>query len=154
MVKRAIYHCSRMISAQYGTEFIHSEYQKIKKVYSIFVCMMTPKNRQNSITRYRLVEENLIGNVKEPVRNYDLMSAVMLCLGGAEGKDYDGVLKLLDVLLSSETEIAEKRQVLQDDFGIPMTETLEAEVQAMCNLSQGVEEKGRIRGRAEVVPKA
>ena len=30
-----------------------------------------------------------------------------------------------------------------------MTETLEAEVQAMCNLSQGVEEKGRIRGRAE-----
>ena len=32
MVKRAIYHCSRMISAQYGTEFIHSEYQNIKKV--------------------------------------------------------------------------------------------------------------------------
>lgn len=149
MVKRAIYHCSRMISAQYGTEFIHSEYQKIKKVYSIFVCMMTPKNRQNSITRYRLVEENLIGNVKEPVRNYDLMSAVMLCLGGAKGENYDGVLKLLDVLLSSEAGIAEKRQVLQDDFDIPMTETLEAEVQAMCNLSQGVEEKGRIRGRVE-----
>ena len=96
-----------------------------------------------------MVEENLIGNVKEPVRNYDLMSAVMLCLGGAKGENYDGVLKLLDVLLSSEAGIAEKRQVLQDDFDIPMTETLEAEVQAMCNLSQGVEEKGRIRGRAE-----
>ena len=149
MVKRAIYHCSRMISAQYGTEFIHSEYQKIKKVYSIFVCMMPPKKRQNSITRYRLVEENLIGNVKEPVRNYDLLSVVMLCLGGAESENYGGVLKLLDVLLSSETGIAEKRQVLQDDFDIPMTETLEAEVQAMCNLSQGVEEKGRIKGRAE-----
>ena len=149
MVKRAIYHCSRMISAQYGTEFIYSEYQKIKKVYSIFVCMTPPKKRQNSITRYRLVEENLIGNVKEPVRNYDLLSVVMLCLGGAEGENYDGVLKLLDVLLSSETGIAEKRQVLQDDFDIPMTETLEAEVQAMCNLSQGVEEKGRIKGRAE-----
>lgn len=149
MVKRGIYHCSRMISAQYGTEFIHSEYQKIKKVYSIFVCMTPPKKRQNSITRYRLVEENLIGNVKEPVRNYDLLSVVMLCLGGAEGENYDGVLKLLDVLLSSETGIAEKRQVLQHDFDIPMTETLEAEVQAMCNLSQGVEERGRIKGRAE-----
>lgn len=138
-----------MISAQYGTEFIHSEYQKIKKVYSIFVCMTPPKKRQNSITRYRLVEENLIGNVKEPVRNYDLLSVVMLCLGGAEGENYDGVLKLLDVLLSSETGIAEKRQVLQHDFDVPMTETLEAEVQAMCNLSQGVEEKGRIKGRTE-----
>ena len=95
------------------------------------------------------MEENLIGNVKEPVRNYDLMSAVMLCLGGAKGENYDGVLKLLDVLLSSEAGIAEKRQVLQDDFDIPMTETMEAEVQAMCNLSQGVEEKGRIRGRVE-----
>lgn len=149
MVKRAIYHCSRMISAQYGTEFIHSEYQKIKKVYSIFVCMTPPKQRQNSITRYRLMEENLIGNVKEPVRNYDLLSVVMLCLGGAEGENYGGVLKLLNVLLSSEAGIVEKRQVLQHDFDIPMTETLEAEVQAMCNLSQGVEEKGRIRGRAE-----
>ena len=30
-----------------------------------------------------------------------------------------------------------------------MTETLESEVQAMCNLYQSVEEKGRIKGRAE-----
>ena len=89
MTKRAIYHCSRMISAQYGTEFIHSEYQKIKKVYSIFVCMAPPQRRQNSITRYRLTEENLIGNVKEPVQNYDLLSAVILCLGGPDGENYD-----------------------------------------------------------------
>ena len=149
MIKWAIFHCSRMISAQYGTEFIHSEYQKIKKVYSIFVCMPPPQKRQNSITRYRLMEENLVGNVKEAVQNYDLLSVVILCLGGPDGENYDGVLKQLDVLLSSEAGIAEKRQVLQDDFDIPMTETLEWEVQAMCNLSQGVEEKGRIKGRAE-----
>ena len=149
IIKRAIYHCSRMISAQYGTEFTHSEYQKIKKVYSIFVCMTPPQKRQNSITRYRLTEENLVGNVKEAVKNYDLLSVVILCLGGADDENYDGVLKLLDVLLSSETGVAERRRILRDDFDIPMTETLEAEVQAMCNLSQGVEEKGRIKGRAE-----
>ena len=149
IIKRAIFHCSRMISAQYGTEFIHSEYQKIKKVYSIFVCMAPPQKRQNSITRYRLTEENLVGHINEAVQNYDLLSVVILCLGGPDGENYDGVLKLLDVLLSSEAGIAEKRQILQDDFDIPMTETLESEVQAMCNLSQGVEEKGRIKGRAE-----
>ena len=59
------------------------------------------------------------------------------------------MLKLRSVRLSSEAGVAEKRQILQDDFDIPMTETLETEVQAMCNLSQGVEEKGRIKGRAE-----
>ena len=76
----------RMISAQYRTEFIHSEYQNIKKVYSIFICMTPPQKRQNSITRYRLVEENLIGNVKEPVRNYDLLSVVMVCRTALMGK--------------------------------------------------------------------
>lgn len=149
IVKRAIFHCSRMISSQYGTEFTHSEYQKIKKVYSIFICMAPPQKRQNSITRYRLTEENLIGNVKEAGKNYDLLSVVMLCLGGPDGENYDGVLKLLDVLLSPEAGVTEKRQILQDDFDIPMTETLEAEVQTMCNLSQDVEEKGRIKGHAE-----
>ena len=146
ILKRGIYYCSRMISAQYGTEFTHSQYQKIKKVYSIWVCMAPPEERRNSITRYRLVEENLAGTVKEPVRNYDLLSVVMLCLGGADEENYNGVLKLLDVLLSSEAGEAEKKRILQDDFNIPMTQTLETEVQVMCNLSQGVLEKGKAEG--------
>ena len=146
MTKRAIFHCSRMISAQYGTEFSHSEYQKIKKVYSIFVCMAPPQKRQNSITRYRLAEENLIGNVKEPVQNYDLLSVVILCLGGEDRENYGGILKLLDVLLSPKAGITEKWKILQDDFDIPMTETLESEVQEMCNLSQGVMALGIEKG--------
>ena len=146
LIMRAIYYCSRMISAQYGTEFVHEEYQNIKKVYSVFICMDPPKNRWNSITRYRLTEENLVGNVKEPVRHYDLMTMVMVCLGGADGENYDGILKLLDVLLSPKAGEAEKRQVLQEEFDIPMTETLEAEVHQMCNLSQGVRELGRSEG--------
>ena len=35
LIKRAIYYCSRMITAQKGTEFVHSEYQKIKKVVGL-----------------------------------------------------------------------------------------------------------------------
>lgn len=146
LLMRAIYYCSRMISAQYGTEFVHEEYQNIKKVYSVFICMDPPKNRRNSITRYRLTEENLVGYVKEPVRHYDLMTVVMVCLGGSDGENYDGILKLLDVLLSPKVGEAEKRQVLQDEFDISMTETLEAEVHQMCNLSEGVRELGRAEG--------
>ena len=146
LIKRGIYYGCRMISAQYGTEFTHAQYQKIKKVYSIWVCMVPPKERRNSITRYRLVEENVIGSVKEQIMDYDLLSVVMLCLGGDKGENYNGVLKLLDVLLSSEKNAVEKKQVLQDNFHIPMTQELESEVEHMCNLSRDVLEKGIEKG--------
>ena len=60
LLKRAIYYCSRMISAQYGTEFTKGEYGKIKKVYSIWVCMNPPKNRRNTITQYSIQEKHII----------------------------------------------------------------------------------------------
>jgi len=146
LIKRGIYYCSRMISSQYGREFTGSHYEKIKKVYSIWICMNPAKSRENSITRYRLVEEHLVGAAAEPVRNYDLLSIIMLCLGGPERENYDGVLRMLDVLLSHEIGEAEKRKILQNDYDIQMTRTMNEEVSVMCNLSKGVMEKSMAKG--------
>lgn len=146
IITRGVYYCCRIISSQYGREFTGSHYERIKKVYSIWICMNPPKYRKNSITRYRLVEEQLVGEAVEPVENYDLLSIVMLCLGGPGGGNYEGVLRMLDVLLSNETSEVEKRKILQDDYGIQMTQTMEQEVSVMCNLSKGVEEKGMAKG--------
>ena len=146
IITRGVYYCCRIISSQYGREFTGSHYERIKKVYSIWICMNPPKYRKNSITRYRLVEEQLVGEAVEPVKNYDLLSIVMLCLGGPGGGNYEGVLRMLDVLLSNETSEAEKRKILQDDYGIQMTQTMEQEVSVMCNLSKGVEAKGMTNG--------
>lgn len=148
LIKRGIYYCSRMISAQYGTEFTKSHYENIKKVYSIWICMNPPKNRENSITRYYIAEENLVGSVKERKADYDLMAAVMICLGREDDSGTD-LLKLLNVLLSTETDSQDKCQILEEDFHIRMTESLESEVSLMCNLSKGVEEKGIEKGRQE-----
>ena len=148
LIKRGIYYCSRMISAQYGTEFTNSHYENIKKVYSIWICMNPPKSRENSITRYYIAEENLVGSVKERKADYDLMAAVMICLG-KEGDSGTDLLKLLNVLLSTETGSQDKCQILEEDFHIRMTQTLESEVSLMCNLSKGVEEKGIEKGRQE-----
>jgi hypothetical protein len=146
IIKRAIYYCSRMISSQYETEFTDAHYEKIKKVYSIWICMNPPKNRGNSITRYSVAEENLVGDVKEKVENYDLLTAVMICLGDSHGDNYSGILKLLEVLLSSERKPEEKKKILEKDFSIEMTKSLEREVSIMCNLSKGVEERGISKG--------
>ena len=57
-----------------------------------------------------------------------------------------GILKLLEVLLSSERSTKEKREILQEEFNIKMTQELEREVSEMCNLSEGVEQKGIAKG--------
>ena len=138
IIKRAIYYCSRMVSSQYGKDFTNSHYEKIKKVYSLY--------RQNTINRYKIHEENLVGNVQEEKENYDLMSAIIMCLGKPCDNKYSGILKLLEVLLSSERKPEEKKKILEKDFDIKMTRELESEVSLMCNLSKDIEERGMKEG--------
>ena len=52
----------------------------------------------------------------------------------------------MNVLLSTETGPQDKCQILEEDFHMKMTQTLESEVSLMCNLSKGVEEKGIQKG--------
>ena len=129
--KRGIFYCGRMISAQCGTVFEGSDYGKIRKCYSIWVCMNPPKKRENTITYYKITEHYLIGNDKEPVENYDLLSLVMIHLGSENSDNYSGVLKLLGTLFTSGATAEVKKQILQDEFDIPMTQTIEKEVSSM-----------------------
>jgi len=140
--KRAIYYCGRMISAQQGVQFANSHYEKLQKVYSIWICTNPPKCRANTITLYSIGEHNLVGSVRENVRNYDLMSVIMICLGDPEEAGQSEALRLLDALFSPDLRREDKRRILSDEFQIPMSEALESEVSLMCNLSQGVLERG------------
>ena len=118
MIKRSIYYCSRMISSQYGTEFTNSHYEKIKKVYSIFICIDSPQYRKNTINYYSLQEQNIVGNVQEKKENYDLITAIIICLGDKKHEADSGILKLLEVLFSSKRGAEEKKQILQQDYNI------------------------------------
>ena len=128
LTKRAIYYCSRMISAQHGPIFTNSEYGKIRKVYSIWVCTHPTKEFQNTLIRYSIRPEQLIGNAVEKSENYT------------------GIVKFMDVLLSSSRAATEKKKILEEEFGVAMNEDLEREVLVMCNLSQGVKAEGREEG--------
>ena len=153
LTKRAVYYGSRMISAQYGPVFTGSQYQKIRKVYTIWVCTNPPKRYRNTITRYSIRPEMVVGEAAEKRENYDLMSVVMICLGEPGTKDYAGLLKFLEVLFSTERTADEKKEILESDFEVPMTETFESEVREMCNLSEGVMEKGIEKGLQEGMQK-
>lgn len=150
LLKRGIYYCSRMISGQYGRTFTKSDYGKIKKVYSIWICTNPTQEQEYSITRYKMTEENLVGAVKAPRRNYDLLDAVMICLGQKKYSELTGLLSLLNlVLLDNYLDSREKRKRLSTEFNVEITPKLAKGVADMCNLSAGIEKKGIEKGRAE-----
>ena len=157
LTKRAVYYGSRLISAQHGTVFTKSDYQKLRKVYSIWICVNPAKKFRNTITRYSLKPETIIGNAVEAPENYDLINIVMVCLGKMEEWNDNNLIKFLGVLFQNELSAREKKDILERDFNIPMTETFESEVDDMCNLSQGVAEeamqKGIEKGRQEGIQK-
>ena len=49
---------------------------------------------------------------------------------------------MLSVLLSEKMEIEKKKRTLESDYGLPMSQQLEMEVAAVCNLSDIVEDRG------------
>ena len=55
----------------------------------------------------------------------------------------------MEVLLSEEKSPETKKEILETEFDVPMTQTLESEVRRMCNLSQGVMERAMEKGVAK-----
>lgn len=157
--KRAVYYCCRLISAQYGTVFSHSEYQKLRKVYSIWICPDPAKKRQNTIKKISLGETAVFGKVDTSGRDSDLMQAVIVNLGEPDKPVDNQLLRLMNVLLSAQTDVREKQRVMREEFNIAMTTELKSEVESLCNLSQGIYnegiergiETGRIKGAVEML---
>lgn len=146
LVMRGFYYCSRMISEQYGTVFTDEHYEKIQKVYSIWICPDPARKRKNGIFKYRTVEETVYGTSYSKQEDYDLMEVVILNLGDADKSSNRQILDLLNVLFSSTTTPEEKKKRLNDEFDIAMTAEFESEVRDMCNLSQALVEQGIEQG--------
>ncbi|MCD7854624.1 MAG: Rpn family recombination-promoting nuclease/putative transposase [Clostridiales bacterium] len=111
LLKRAVYYCSRLISDQYNKEFSNSEYGKIKKIVSIWICCDPPKNKQNTITRFSLKEQNIIGEARYNFKDYDLVDIVMVCLGQRDSENYKNCLKLIEVITSSDLSAQERMDI-------------------------------------------
>ena len=137
-----------MLSAQYGREFVKSEYDRLKKVYSIWICTDGPLYKQNTINIYSVKEDSFIGEHAEPISNYDLLTVVMIYTADDFMDLQNDVIKMLSVLLSRNLSAKERMNILEDSFYIAMTEEVKQEVDEMCNLSKGVRADGRAEGEA------
>ena len=145
LLKRAMYYVSRLISSQYGVDFDRAQYGKIKKVYSIWLCMDAP-DEKGGITRYRMQEEPEYGNVRTDKEDYDLQQVVMVYVAHARADMENRLLNLLGELFISEDNANMKKEALNDHYDIDLNDDEEGLVRTMCNLSVGLYARGQERG--------
>ena len=141
MIKRALYYGSRLISSQNGVEFDHSHYEKIRKVYSIWLCMDTPQGK-SGITRYVTQEITEYGSIREARLHYDLQQIVMVYIGNDRRHIRNRLLRMLYDLFKSDESAAYKKKVLEEKYQIELESKEEGMVDTMCNLSVGVYRRG------------
>lgn len=140
IVTRGIFYGARMLSEQLDREFIDSEYGKLKKVYSIWICMNAPLHIGNALTEYWIGKRDIIGTMPEKKKNYDKLSVIIICLN-EKSKEKGGELHgFLNTLLSPRMNAARKKEVLLRDYGVEMEQEIGEELKQMCNLSEAIEE--------------
>ena len=146
---RGVYYCSRMISEQKDTEFSGDDYDKIKKVYSIWICMKSPEKYANTITECSMHQREVYGNYDEE-ENCDLISVIIIRLSTKENSDSrNELIDMLTTLFSEKKDAETKKKELATKFGMVMTETVEGGLRSMCNLGAGMAERAIQRGLKE-----
>lgn len=134
---RILFYLSRMVSAQKQTEFFHSDFDNLKKVRSIWICMDYDE-AEDSIEEISLGRKTVFGN-KKKLYPIDLMKGIIVNIrNGKKQKSQNVLIAMLEELVSDK-DAAEKKRILADEYGMIMTAELEGRIQIMCNWSQTIE---------------
>lgn len=149
IVTRGLYYAARSISAQKNVEFINSNYQDIKKVYSIWICIKCDLDIENTITEYSMGKKDIVGHYP---RNdyYDLISVVQVCLSSEiieADNDDKKLLRLLETFFASGISEAKRKDIIINEFKIPYSHEIERSMNEMCNASQGIKNEAMLEGR-------
>ncbi len=142
---RIIFYLARMISAQKQTEFFHSDYDNLKKVRSIWICLCDREDG-DSIEEISLNRNTVFGN-KENLYDMDLMRGIIINVRSRENirDSQNTLIAMLEKLLSG-ASVEDKKRILKEEFGMIMTTELEGRMQTMCNWSEAILEKGIEKG--------
>ena len=136
VLNRAIFYVSRLVSSQKERDFVNTNYDDIKRVFSIWICM---NMSQNSMNYVHLTNDGLLGSY-EWGGKIDLLNIVLIGLS-QELPEHDEkyeLHRLLGALLSKKLTSDEKLNIIETEYDIPIEDSLRKDVSVMCNLSQGI----------------
>lgn len=139
ILNREIFYVSRLISSQKERDFVNTNYDDIKQVFSIWICMNMD---DNSLSHIHLTKDELL----KPCNwkgNLDLLNIVLIGITNEipeHDKKYE-MHRLIGALLSSELKEQEKLDIIEHEYNIPTSQEFREDVRIMCNLSTGIEER-------------
>ena len=139
ILNRAIFYVSRLISSQKERDFVNTNYDDIKQVFSIWICMNMD---DNSLSHIHLTKDEML----KPYNwkgNLDLLNIVLIGITNEipEHDEKYEMHRLIGALLSSELKEQEKLDIIEHEYNIPISQEFREDVRIMCNLSSGIEER-------------
>lgn len=143
ILNRAIFYVSRLISSQKERDFVNTNYDDIKQVFSIWICMNMD---DNSLSHIHLTKDEML----KPCNwkgNLDLLNIVLIGITNEipEHDEKYEMHRLIGALLSSELKEQEKLDIIEHEYNIPTSQEFREDVRIMCNLSTGIEERATER---------
>ena len=143
ILNRAIFYVSRLISSQKERDFVNTNYDDIKQVFSIWICMNMD---DNSLSHIHLTKDEML----KPCNwkgNLDLLNIVLIGITNEipEHDEKYEMHRLIGALLSSELKEQEKLDIIEHEYNIPISQEFREDVRIMCNLSTGIEERATER---------
>ena len=143
ILNRAIFYVSRLISSQKERDFVNTNYDDIKQVFSIWICMNMDGN---SLSHIHLTKDEML----KPCNwkgNLDLLNIVLIGITNEipEHDEKYEMHRLIGTLLSGELKEQEKLDIIEHEYNIPISQEFREDVRIMCNLSTGIEERATER---------
>ena len=139
ILNRAIFYVSRLISSQKERDFVNTNYDDIKQVFSIWIYMNMD---DNSLSHIHLTKDEML----KPCNwkgNLDLLNIVLIGITNEipEHDEKYEMHRLIGTLLSGELKEQEKLDIIEHEYNIPISQEFREDVRIMCNLSTGIEER-------------
>ena len=125
IIKRGIYYGCSLIAMEKETVFADSDYDNLKKVYSIWICLDVPLDKANTIIRYGMAElcpTDVTHGVHRIGAPYDLLEVMMVCLNDKYENGGEVVIDMLRTLFSQRLSKEEKQKLLKEKYSITFTQ--------------------------------
>ncbi len=143
ILNRAVFYVSRLVSSQKERDFVKTNYNDIRRVFSIWVCMGMD---ESSMAYVHLAKDDLLGSYSWK-GGLDLLNIVLIGISNElpEHDERYELHRLLSTLLSMELTVDEKLGIIEKEYSIVVDDRIREDVSAMCNLSQGIREAEKVK---------
>ena len=135
---RAVFYACRMVSSQKERDFTGMNYNDIKKVYTIWICM---NQKENSLNYLHLTNEKLMGKTAIEKAG-DLIHIILLGLAKnlPPYTEENKLHRLLGALFTNELTIDEKISIIESEYNIESESELRKDVRKVGGLGESLVE--------------